>query len=226
MPGPGPVAGSRAIGAGLLTASVGAGCLDVLSYNALGEVFPSAMTGNLALLGRGLGGGDLHAIERNLCAFAAFFAGTIATASVLRGTPGKVRFLLALAAQAIVLATMAWFWPERDAADRRLVLIAAASAGMGMQSAVATRIGLDAVSTTYFTGLTVKIATGLVARHGLRRVGWPVLALAAYVAGAALAGASILARPLPMLAATLPLLPLLATLLLALIVAGSRSEPA
>ena len=44
--------------------SFASGCMDILSYRRLGQVFTSAMTGNAALLGLGIGQGNLGAMSR------------------------------------------------------------------------------------------------------------------------------------------------------------------
>ena len=43
---------------GLALLGFASGCMDALAFFNLGEVFPSAMTGNTALLGLALGQGD------------------------------------------------------------------------------------------------------------------------------------------------------------------------
>lgn len=213
----------KPIAAGLMLASVGSGYLDVLCYRFLGEVFPSAMTGNLALLGRSIGDTDLAAAARNACAFAGFFGGVMIGALLLGRRPGKARFLLTLTLQGAVLLGFALLFGRYEMGPARLGLIGAASVGMGLQSAVAFRIGVHAVSTTYFTGTTANIAFGLVSpdtseHPASRRVGWPVLALLSYVAGAALSGSDAVGH-------LLPALPVVMTAILAILVAAVRLEP-
>ena len=219
----------KPVAAGLMLASAGSGYLDILCYRFLGEVLPSAMTGNLALLGRSLGEGNLVASVRNACAFGGFFGGVLVGAALLRRSPGKGRFLLTLALQASVLLGFALLWDRHAAGALRFGLIGAASVGMGLQSAVAYRIGIHAVSTTYFTGTTANIAFGLIspdkpAQPAATRFGWPVLALACYVAGAALSGWDIAGRLLPGVPIGLPALPLATTVILAITVAAIRLE--
>lgn len=220
----------KPVAAGLMLASAGSGYLDILCYR-LGEVFPSAMTGNLALLGRSLGEGDGAASIRNACAFGGFFGGVLVGAALLRQSPGKSRFLLTLTLQALVLLGFALWFDRQATGWLRFGLIGAAAVGMGLQSAVAYRIGIHAVSTTYFTGTTANIAFGLVSPPEPRqpaaiRLGWPALALCCYVAGAALSGWDIAGRLLPTLPIGLPMLPLVTTVSLALIVAAVRLERA
>lgn len=61
--------------AGLALLSFASGSMDALAFFNLGEVFPSAMTGNTALLGLALGGGHLMQASRPFTAFAGFVAG-------------------------------------------------------------------------------------------------------------------------------------------------------
>lgn len=215
---------SVAIRVGLMLMSMAAGCLDILCYHYLGEVFPSAMTGNLALLGQSLGGFDVPAALRHICAFGGFFGGVLIGAGLLRGTPGRARFVGTLGLQAAVLLGLALAWNGQALGALRFELIAAAAIGMGLQSAVAHRIGVHAVSTTYFTGTTANIAFGLIAPPTPKppfgqRVGWPVVALLSYLAGAALAGLSIAQSGFPALPIGLEALPCITTVILAILVA-------
>src|ERR1700757_4452207 len=56
--------------AGLALLGFASGNMDALAFFNLGQVFPSAMTGNTALLGLALGQGDVIAALRPLIAFA------------------------------------------------------------------------------------------------------------------------------------------------------------
>ncbi len=63
--------------------SFAAGAMDALAFFSLGEVFPSAMTGNTALLGLALGQGHLTRASRPFVAFVGFLAGgALASASL------------------------------------------------------------------------------------------------------------------------------------------------
>ncbi|MDT7951827.1 MAG: YoaK family protein [Acetobacteraceae bacterium] len=216
----------RPIGYGLMLMSFGSGCMDILSYRFLGEVFPSAMTGNVAFMGLSLGQGDLSAASRNASAFASFFGGLLIGGVLLRGTPGRWRFVLTLALQSAALLAFVLLWGRHADPAWRYGLIGLAAVAMGLQSAVAHRIGLSGVSTTYFTGTLTNIAFGLVApaaldrsKHpALRRVGWPLLAFLSYLGGAATGGWYIAGRNLPDLPVGLPALPLAATVILAIII--------
>lgn len=246
MPGRSPQATPRgtAVSLGVLLAlmSVGAGCMDVLSYRALGRVFTSAMTGNAALLGLGLGQGDLPATSRNVAALAGFLIGLAAGAAVLRGHRGgsgwsgamtRALLLALLLEEALLVAfAVAWHLGAGPSSDGLLYgLIALSAVAMGVQSAVAHRVGVAGVTTTYITGTLTSIVVGAVGRgpppasveRPPRRVRWvPAFAFLAYVMGAALTGLLLL-HPGPMLASApavaLPALPA-AVIALVLIVAA------
>lgn len=213
------------IGLGLMLMSFGSGCMDILSYRFLGEVFPSAMTGNVALMGLSLGQGNVSGAARNMSAFGSFFCGLLIGGVLLRGTPDRGRFLVTLTLQAALLLGFAIAWNQYGDPAWRYALIAMAALGMGLQSAVAHRIGVTGVSTTYFTGTLVNIAFGLVTRRaaeGLvarRGVAWPVLAFLSYLSGAMLGGWYVSGRHLPELPVGLPALPLATTVILGLIIA-------
>jgi uncharacterized membrane protein YoaK (UPF0700 family) len=77
----------------------------------------------------------------------------------------------ALAVELVLLVALASAWHLVEGAERwldaRFLLIAAAGLAMGVQSAVAYRIGVPGIATTYVTGTLTSLATRLVAR--LRR---------------------------------------------------------
>lgn len=209
--------------------SFGSGCMDILSYRFLGEVFPSAMTGNVALMGLSIGQGDISGAVRNLCAFGSFVGGLLMGSALLRSTPGRKQFVLTLGLQAAVLLAFVLLWNRHEMAAWRYGLIGLAAVGMGLQSAVAHRIGVTGVTTTYFTGTMVNIAFGLMAPGKpempvSRRVAWPVLAFLSYLSGAAIGGWSIAGRTLPDLPVWLPALPLVATVILGVILAIVRQD--
>ena len=216
-----------AIGVGLMLMSVGSGYLDVLSYRFLGEVFPSAMTGNLALMGLSLGQGDVWGAARNLCALGSFFSGVVLGAFLLRRGPSRAHFLQTLGLQAVVLLGFTLAWVQHGTVGWRYSLIGLGALGMGLQSAVAHRIGVTGVSTTYFSGTVTNIAFRLVSPKeagvpGQGRIGWPFLAFLSYLSGAAAGGWSLSGGTY---SAGLPALPLLATVIMTIIIAVMPPGP-
>ena len=213
------------VGSELALLSFGSGCMDILSYRELGQVFTSAMTGNTALLGLEIGQGNFPATSRNMAAFAGFLVGLLWGAAMLRREQGKPGWSAAieraLGCEALLLVAFAalWVWGGGPAAEpTRYGLIGLSALAMGIQSAAAHTIGVPGITTTYFTGTITNIIVGAVGRTatreppkpGRRKMRWPVTAFFAYVAGAALTG---------FLAAHQPLLPRVAlTALPALVV--------
>ena len=94
--------------------SFASGCMDILSYRRLGQVFTSAMTGNAALLGLGLGQGNIAAASRNMAAFVGFLIGLGIGAALLRGHrsgPGWSRAMTrALFVEEVLLVAFAALW--------------------------------------------------------------------------------------------------------------------
>ncbi len=121
--------------------------------------------------------------------------------------PGRVTLTLAI--EVLVLAAFAILWsmslgsdpaPAEPAASIRLILLAAATVAMGLQSGAVMAVGVSGLSTTYLTGTLVGFLRGVV-RPG--RPPWRSAAvLTSLVAGAAVA--TVLLQFAPVVAATLP----------------------
>lgn len=163
-----------------------AGCVDAASFLGLQEVFTANQTGNTVLLGIALGQGDWDAVARSGVAVAAFCAGVVAAAIVLRGAaPGwNGRVNLVLAVEALLLGVLAALWGPLGT----IALIALVAAAMGAQSAAAQHVGVPGVSTTFVTGTLTRIATRLVVRGDGPREAAPAVAWAAYLGGAVAGG--------------------------------------
>ena len=190
------------IGVSLVLMSVASGCMDVMSYRLLGQVFTSAMTGNAALLGLDFGQGNLAGMSRNMLAFLGFLAGLVLGALLLCRRAGASRGVTGalLVEEALLLGFAAlWHVGAGPSSDRLLYgLIALSAVAMGVQSTVAHRIGVPGITTTYFTGTLTSIVMGLAgggaAPRPRGRLRWPVLSFLAYILGAALTGALLLGR--------------------------------
>jgi len=151
---------------GLALLGLASGVMDALAFFNLGEVFPSAMTGNTALLGLTLGQGDLIAASRPVAAFAGFLAGAAAaTASLdLRldklPAPRAIFWLLALEACLLAGFSLAWPFIDRPIAGAWVYgLIVVASFAMGLQSVAARLAGRPGVTTVVFTSTLTSIVT-------------------------------------------------------------------
>ena len=144
------------------------GSMDALAFFNLGEVFPSAMTGNTALLGLTLGQGHLIAASHPFVAFAAFIAGAAAaSASVVLWfdklpAPRTVSWLLALEACLLAAFALAWQFIDHPIAGAGLyALIVVASSGMGIQSVAARLVGRSGITTVVFTSALTSIVTSV-----------------------------------------------------------------
>ena len=124
----------EAVDVGLALLSFASGSMDALAFFKLSEVFPSAMTGNTALLGLALGQGHLTQASRPFIAFAGFLAGAaLASASVELWlhkfpTTRAVWRLLTLEACLLAVFALTRLFIDRPIADTAVyALIVAAS---------------------------------------------------------------------------------------------------
>ena len=151
---------------GLALLSFASGSMDALAFFNLGQVFPSAMTGNTALLGLALGQGHLTEASRPLVAFAGFLAGAaVASASVelwLHKLSISRAVWRLLAVEACLLAAFAlasWLIDGPIAGVALYGLIVAASMGMGIQSVASRLVGRYGITTVVFTSTLTAIVT-------------------------------------------------------------------
>jgi len=152
--------------AGLALLSFASGSMDALAFFNLGEVFPSAMTGNTALLGLALGQGHLNAASRPFIAFAGFLAGAAVASACVELWRHKLPVsravwrLLALEACLLAVFALVWWLVDRPNAGVALYgLIVAASSGMGIQSVAARLVGRPGITTVVFTSTLTSIVT-------------------------------------------------------------------
>jgi len=151
---------------GLALLGFASGSMDALAFFHLGEVFPSAMTGNTALLGLALGQGDVIAASRPFIAFAGFLAGAAAASASVDlwldklPVPRAVCWLLALEACLLAAFGLAWQLVGRPNAGVGLYgFIVVASSGMGIQSVAARLAGRSGITTVVFTSTLTSIVT-------------------------------------------------------------------
>jgi uncharacterized membrane protein YoaK (UPF0700 family) len=206
----------------LLLLTLTTGAVDAISVMALGEVFTSVMTANLALLGLGIGSDDPTRIINVAVALGGYVCGVLAAAVVATGKPrrGCGRWngpRIALTGQLLLICGFVAGWLSvggRPSGGTQLGLLAIAAVAMGAQSGVVRVAGAPHVSTTYLTGTLTGILTELVTTGKLQRASLVLVAMLPL--GAALSGVLITwARPFA------PLLPT-GLLLAALLLAGAR----
>jgi uncharacterized membrane protein YoaK (UPF0700 family) len=197
-----------------------AGTSDVFAFLKFHDVFTSAMTGNMALLGIALGQGHLLEAARSLAALIGFTVGS-AVATLLHDTvateAGRLQRLILL--EAICLAGVAVLWavlahPVYGAPLFALIVLGAGA--MGIQSVAARAIDLPGIPTVVFTTTLTMIMMGLIravapASGGVKPITWRQIgAMSAYLVGAAVAG--LFAEIGPAVMALLPLVAVLVAL--------------
>ncbi len=163
----------------LLMLTWAAGCMDSISYLALGHVFTAMMTGNTVLLGLALGQGHLAAAFRSVLALAGFCAGVAWGGLILLGGPPRgawsraVTRTLALESGLLVVFAVGWHFAGGTRSELVVgVLILFSGVAMGLQSAAVHHLRVTGVTTTYITGTLTSMMIGL-ATHasGWRREG-------------------------------------------------------
>jgi uncharacterized membrane protein YoaK (UPF0700 family) len=145
----------------LLLLTFASATTDILAFIGLGAVFTSAMTGNTAMLGIGIGEGQAAAASRALVALLSFVAGAVG--ATLLGHLRRCDALTAvLAFEALCLALFTVVWtgwgPGTDALYPLIVLSAV---GMGAQSVGARRIDLPGIPTVVFTSTLTNICMAM-----------------------------------------------------------------
>ena len=169
-----------------------AAAADVTAFLRFHDVFTSAMTGNLALLGLALGQGHLALATHSLFALLGFMLGAI-VASALAERPfwqGE-RILLLELVGLLIFAGGWWLWGFPTAGGQLAVMILASAAAMGGQSVLARHINVAGVPSVVFTNTLTSILISLTrAAQQRQRPSWMTLqqvaALLAYAGGAVL----------------------------------------
>ncbi|MCD2188862.1 DUF1275 family protein [Actinomycetospora soli] len=196
----------------VLTAAAGA--IDVVTFFAFNEVFASTMTGNLVLLGLGLGQGDWFQALDNVVAISGYcgglVVGTIICGVAMRRLPWRNAVGVALTAElALLLAVGAYFYTVDDDGSlgqlRVVVLVLGAGLAMGIQAAAMRYVGPAGTPTSFLSGTVTNWVSSLVELHKPFTWNWnsPLRILIMVVAAA---GNAVVARELPDLAFAVPVL--------------------
>ncbi|MCX4513887.1 DUF1275 domain-containing protein [Streptomyces sp. NBC_01619] len=193
----------------LLVLTAAAGCLDAVCVIRLGGAFASVVTGNLVQLGRGIATPDGPLLVSAAVAVGGYAVGVAAgSAGQARRSAGWYRRTsLLVAAELALLACVAGGWPATGGDPgpyTAALLLAAAAAAMGMQSAITIGSGVRGASTTYLTGTLTTVVRGLTTGRPPRLAG---AADGAARLGALLVGATVgalLLRFAPLWAPVLP----------------------
>jgi uncharacterized membrane protein YoaK (UPF0700 family) len=156
----------------LLALTFGAGCVDALSYLGLNHVFTANMTGNAVLLGLAIGQTQGLQVAHSSAAIVGFVVGVLVAARVVGPPRERVvwsrRITLALGVECAILIVFAlgWWLGGRSWDGGLMGLIVLSGVAMGMQSAVARRLAVPGVATTYITGTITALVAELISASG------------------------------------------------------------
>ncbi|WP_371095166.1 YoaK family protein [Streptomyces sanglieri] len=183
----------------MLMLTVATGLVDAVSYLGLGHVFVANMTGNVVFLGFALAGADGLSVLASVVSMAAFLVGALAGGRLgTRFAEHRGRLLtFATALQALLVAgavITAVVSHGSVTTEVRYALIVLLGLAMGLQNAVARRLGVPDLTTTVLTlTLTGLAADSARAGGAAPRPGRRILSVLAIFLGA-LAGAVLLAH--------------------------------
>ncbi|MCL6443234.1 MAG: DUF1275 domain-containing protein [Alicyclobacillus sp.] len=158
----------RAVDLSLILLTVTSGCVDAISFLALGQVFTAAMTGNTVLFGLAVArASGLHAAS-----YAVALLGFILGAGICAWRMSRVRertgwtaavsstlFLELAALLAFAAMAAMGIKPQGTAAYMMLLSLGIA---MGIQGAAARRVGVTGVTTTVITSTLTGLVESLV----------------------------------------------------------------
>ncbi|WP_318215631.1 YoaK family protein [Streptomyces sp. SCL15-6] len=181
----------------MLVLTVVTGLIDAVSYLALGRVFVANMTGNVVFLGFALAGAPGLSVTASIVSMVSFLTGALAGGRLgTRFAAHRGRLLATTTAiQAVLVAgtVIAVAVSHGEVTSPvRYALIVLLGIAMGMQNAVARRLGVPDLTTTVLTlTLTGLAADSSPAGGATPRPGRRVLSVLAMFLGA-LAGALLL----------------------------------
>lgn len=178
----------------VLLLAINSGATDAIGFVGLGGVFTSVMTGNMVLLGVGIGNQDATLAVNSAAAIACFALGAGIGARIAHlpreGDPVWPKAVTrALAVEGVVLLLfLAGWWVTGGDPDgaAQLGLLVVNAVALGIQSSAIQRFGVSGLSTTYLTGTLTTVVIRLMTGHGLRHVRSSLEILAALVLGAVL----------------------------------------
>ncbi|MGW0609660.1 YoaK family protein [Streptomyces sp. NPDC002788] len=181
----------------MLVLTVVTGLVDAVSYLALGHVFVANMTGNVVFLGFALAGADSLSALASVVSMAAFLVGALTGGRLATRFATHRGHLLssATAVQALLVAVTvaaAAVSGGRVTPGVQYTLIVFLGLAMGLQNAVARRLGVPDLTTTVLTlTLTGLAADSTPAGGEAPRPGRRILSVLAMFLGA-LAGAHLI----------------------------------
>lgn len=185
----------------LVVLTVTTGLIDAISYIALGRVFTGFQTGNIVVLGFGLGGAEGFGVVSPLVSLGAFVIGATLGGEWAERLPEGHRrwFAIALGMEAVLIACAAVVTtgaaPEelREAEGvARFAVIALLGLAMGFRSATVSQLVVPGITTTVMTSTVTAMAVDAGFGNAARgRRGMQLATVAARVLGAA-AGALLI----------------------------------
>jgi uncharacterized membrane protein YoaK (UPF0700 family) len=155
--------------------ALSAGAVDAISFLGLGGAFSANMTGNVVLLGAAAGKGFTEALLRSGAALVGYVVGVFAAARLVRGRPdglwpGWLTRGLGVVALIECAVLVGWLASDgRPSLAGEAVLLGTFALAMGAQGALAHRLGLGGVTTTYVTGTLTGFFTELATASGSGR---------------------------------------------------------
>jgi uncharacterized membrane protein YoaK (UPF0700 family) len=206
-----PTAHPRVRDALVISLTLLTGVMDSVAFLRLDNVFTSVMTGNMVLMGMGIGRADWGQLEHAAIAVAAYVAGAMIGGRI-SGRVGAddsvwpAQVTLALLVEFLLFAAVNVMWllgHARPNGAEKPILVALAAAALGIQSSAVIRLNVSGLSTTYLTGTLTGVARSLMVDRKFRGNGRSTLVLLALVSGAALG--AVLATRVPLIAALPPL---------------------
>jgi len=157
---------------GLALLALASGSTDVMAFLTLGNIFTSAMTGNMALLAIAVGQGRLISALLSFLALVGFVFGVVVATTIY--DPGKssahavLRPLVTLEIACLAGFAVAWYVVDRSLESAGLdALILLSATAMGIQGVIARHINAPGINTIVFTSTLVAIVmsvTGALAR--------------------------------------------------------------
>jgi uncharacterized membrane protein YoaK (UPF0700 family) len=157
---------------GLALMALASGSTDVMAFLTLGDIFTSAMTGNVAFLAIAIGQGQLHSALLTSLALFGFIGGVMVATTLY--SPRKpsaravLRPLFAFEIACLAAFAGAWYAVDRSLGGLGLDLLIVLSAiAMGVQGVAARHVNAPGINTIVFTSTLVAIVmsiTGAVTR--------------------------------------------------------------
>jgi uncharacterized membrane protein YoaK (UPF0700 family) len=148
----------------LLVMTAATGIVDAVSYLRLGHIFTANMTGNIALMGFGLGGASGISLSRSVIALFCFTLGAAAGGRMgrrLNSRQSSISGLLAEAALFFVAAAISFKagGPNDTSAAMLDGVVASTAMAMGLRNAVVRKLGVADLTTTVLTLTIAGLAT-------------------------------------------------------------------